>query len=299
MNSIVARKYARLSLEGLSVGDAFGQRYWGGGHADVQHRRLFPPPWTFTDDTVMAIGITEMLEAAGDIQQETLAQIFARNYRKDPLRGYGGSSVILGAISRGYDWRKMTAAAFAGKGSSGNGAAMRVAPLGAYFADDFPTVVDQARRSAEITHAHPEGQAGAIAVAVAAAYVATCRYAHRLGSSVELFERVLEYTPKSDTRHGIQQASVFPFSNTVEEAVTLLGNGSQITAPDTVPFALWCAARHLGHFEEALWTTVSGLGDCDTTCAIVGGIVVLSTGREGIPSAWLAAREPLGDWITF
>ena len=64
-------------------------------------------------------------------------------------------------------------------------------------------------------------------------------------------------------------------------------------AQDTVPFALWCAARQLTHFEEALWATVSGFGDRDTTCAIVGGIVSLAVGREGLPAEWLAARESL------
>src|SRR4051812_6349887 len=53
-----------------------------------------------------------------------------------------------------------------------------------------------------------------------------------------------------------------------------------------------CAARHLGAFEEALWATVSGLGDRDTTCAIVGGILALH-GNAEIPQAWLEAREPL------
>jgi ADP-ribosylglycohydrolase len=42
-----------------------------------------------------------------------------------------------------------------------------------------------------------------------------------------------------------------------------------------------------------MWSTVSGLGDRDTTCAIVGGIVALSAGRESIPEAWLKAREPI------
>ena len=74
----------------------------------------------------------------------------------------------------------------------------------------------------------------------------------------------------------------------------VLGNGSRITAPDTVPFALWCAARHIDDYAEAFWTTVSVGGDNDTNCAIVGGIVVLANGREAIPEGWRTAREPLG-----
>ncbi len=41
-----------------------------------------------------------------------------------------------------------------------------------------------------------------------------------------------------------------------------------------------------------MWTTVSGLGDRDTTCAIVGGIVALHD-QAVIPEEWLQAREPL------
>ena len=86
-------------------------------------------------------------------------------------------------------------------------------------------------------------------------------------------------------------------SNTsVKEAVTALGNGIRVSAQDTVPFALWCAAEHLDDYERAQWLTVSGLGDRDTTCAIVGGIVVMRTGVEGIPHEWLATREPLPSW---
>jgi ADP-ribosylglycohydrolase len=64
-----------------------------------------------------------------------------------------------------------------------------------------------------------------------------------------------------------------------------------VTAPDTVPFAVWCAARHLDNFRDAMVSTVTGDGDCDTNCAIVGGIVVLYSGRDSIPAEWQAARE--------
>lgn len=53
------------------------------------------------------------------------------------------------------------------------------------------------------------------------------------------------------------------------------------------------AGGHLGAFEDALWATVSGLGDRDTTCAIVGGIVAGAVGSAGLPAAWLEHREPL------
>ena len=64
-----------------------------------------------------------------------------------------------------------------------------------------------------------------------------------------------------------------------------------MTAPDTVPFCLWIAAHHPDRFVEALGKTISVGGDCDTNAAIVGGILALSAGRDGIPAAWLEARE--------
>jgi ADP-ribosylglycohydrolase len=61
-----------------------------------------------------------------------------------------------------------------------------------------------------------------------------------------------------------------------------------------VPFALWCAARHLGSYVDALWTTIEGFGDIDTNCAIVGGVVALYAGADAIPQEWLTAREWIG-----
>lgn len=66
---------------------------------------------------------------------------------------------------------------------------------------------------------------------------------------------------------------------------------------DTVPFVLWSAARFLESYEEALWQTVSARGDMDTTCAMVGGIVVLRTSLDGIPPEWLDRRERLQPFL--
>jgi ADP-ribosylglycohydrolase len=83
----------------------------------------------------------------------------------------------------------------------------------------------------------------------------------------------------------------------VQTVASALGNGSMVTALDTVPFALWSAACpcHLSDYEEALWATVSALGDrdTDTTCAMVGGVVVVCTGVRGIPKEWLHCQEPI------
>ncbi len=286
---------ARASLDGLSVGDAFGQRFfrdWDFVEQALMERALPPGPWRYTDDTVMAMSIVEVLSTRRTMDQELLASLFASRYRRDPRRGYGGTAHdILQRIGSGEPWREVSRSAFGGMGSMGNGGAMRAAPIGAYFCDDLEAVVENARLSAEVTHANPEGQAGAIAVAVAAACVA-----QSVTDPPALFDTVLRYTPASETRAGIVRASGLHFAFDIQTAVAALGNGSRVCSQDTVPFALWCTARHLRDFEEAMWATVSGLGDRDTTCAIVGGILCAGS-SAAIPPDWLAAREPLEHFL--
>jgi ADP-ribosylglycohydrolase len=78
--------------------------------------------------------------------------------------------------------------------------------------------------------------------------------------------------------------------------MAVLGTGAQVAAFDTVPYCLWIVAHHAPDFETALWTTLAGFGDQDTTCAIVGGIVVL---RTDIPAEWLKRREDLPEGFEF
>src|SRR5271155_228211 len=236
------------SLHGLSCGDAFGERFFV--HPElarslIAQRAVPSRPWRYTDDTAMAIAITEILEEHGEIRQESLAESFGRNFLADPQRGYGPAmhTLLPELASAPSAWKKMAPALFKGGGSFGNGAAMRVAPLGAYFADDLTQLTEQAELSAVITHSHPEGAAGAIAVALAAALA----WRHK-GSPMtpgDFLQEVCERTPESEVRRGLIKALALPSNSTVEPAVAALGNGSKVSAQDTVPFALWAAAHHL------------------------------------------------------
>jgi ADP-ribosylglycohydrolase len=278
------------SLEGLSTGDAFGELFFTISPHHTSPGNLPKTIWPWTDDTHMALSIVEVLKTYGHIEQDALARAFARRYQEEPYRGYGGGAArLLHQVAAGSDWRTISPALF-GTGSYGNGAAMRVAPLGGFFYQDLRQVIKEAQLSAEIPHAHPEGQAGAIAVAVAAAIAAETP----CPSGREFLQEVVQLVPESDTKKGIQTALTIP-ANEFLQAVTVLGSGSKVSAQDTVPFCLWSAAYHLNNYEEALWQTAKGLGDCDTTCAIVGGIVSLSA--KEIPLAWLKHREPLPEGV--
>lgn len=289
---------ARCSLEGLSVGDAFGETFFVTPDLVdglIAERALAARTWNYTDDSLMAMSIFSVLRQHGHIDQPALARSFAERY--DRTRGYGPAMHrLLWEIKCGEDWSERAQSLFAGQGSFGNGAAMRVGPIGAFFADDLDTVVEQAERSSVITHTHDEAIAGAIAVAVAVALANNLRTSEVAPRRSEFLDLVLPYVPESEVRSKMRQARDMAANASVQFAVAVLGNGVRVSAQDTVPYALWCAAEHLSNYEEALWLTVSGLGDRDTTCAIVGGIVASYTGIEGIPQEWLKMREGLPSW---
>jgi ADP-ribosylglycohydrolase len=229
------------------------------------------------------------------IDQDRLARSFAAHYELG--RGYGlGMRHLMPRIRAGESWRVLAPAMFQGTGSFGNGGAMRIGPVGGYFADDLPTVVEQARFATVVTHAHPEAAAGAIAAAVAGAVAWQAREAGERPARADLIARVLPLVPKSQVRDGLIIARDLPSGTPIREVVIALGNGSGVSAMDTVPLTLWCAGEHLDDYEAAFWLTLSAGGDVDTTCAIVGGIVALYTGTDGIPAEWRASREPLPLW---
>jgi ADP-ribosylglycohydrolase len=288
---------AVLSLTGLAIGDGIGEMMFSRPDKAfdlISNDELPGGPWWHTDDTEMAIGIVETLRLLGTIHQDSLARQFAWRFEREPDRGYGsGARMQLRAIVEGAPWRETSREAFGGTGSLGNGSAMRVAPLGAWFADDLDRVVKEARASAMITHMHSEGVAGAVAVAVAAAMAWRVRDQHSDESVVEFFNEVHKRTPDGETRRGIAHAFNVRKMGSIQSAARMLGNGSGVTCPDTVPFTIWCAANHLHDYRKAIAATASVGGDSDTNCAIVGGIVALSTGWSGFSPDWLKGMERL------
>jgi ADP-ribosylglycohydrolase len=298
MNPLVASERllrAKEALEGLSVGDAIGealsyQYYRCREICDFSELR--PGTVRYTDDTEMALAIFETLERLGGIDEDVVAWAYSTRYRMDPDRGYGRMARhILKEIGNGTPWRDASANAFGG-GSFGNGAAMRVAPLGAYFADDLSALPAMAIKSAQVTHFHPEGIAGAIAVAVAAAVASSLKGRPPSDASKAIWEAVLDFTPESKVRVRLTMARSFASAD-AKDIAREVGNGSEISAQDTVPFCIWSACRNLACYREALLSTIEVGGDCDTNCAIVGGIVSAFSGGQDIPEDWHRAREPL------
>lgn len=288
-------KRAKLSLDALAIGDALGEMLaYDCANARAKLERGLPGgPWFHTDDTEMALSVYETLRDFSRVIPDDLARRFAQRYQFDPDRGYGKATrILLRGVLDGGDWRKLSAEAFGGAGSFGNGAAMRIAPLGAFFAGDGYNVIRrEAANSAMVTHTHYEAQVGAIAVAQAAALAWQLRGQPAEEAGGQLLVGAYDCLPNSEVKKGLGQALKLTLQAPVQEAAQKLGNGAYISAQDTVPFVIWSAARRLGDFKEAMISTAIADGDVDTNCAMVAGIVALYTGYEGIPEDWLAARE--------
>ena len=157
----------RGCLLGLAIGDALGGLFEGQDADAIRSRcptveALVDYPrdvlW-YTDDTQMTIGVAEVLAADGEIVEGRLREAFVSHYV--PSRGYGrGARAVLEAMERGEDHAEVAERYFPG-GSFGNGAAMRVAPVGLLFRDDPSRLREQAQLSARPTHRHPLGIGGA------------------------------------------------------------------------------------------------------------------------------------------
>jgi ADP-ribosylglycohydrolase len=108
---------ARLSLEGLSVGDAFGGKFFSPPGRD---RAVPPPVWCYSDDTEMTLAVVEVLHRHGGVDQEELARSFARRYQADPYRGYGLSvRRVLEQIAGGEPWHTSSRSIYGGSGGLG------------------------------------------------------------------------------------------------------------------------------------------------------------------------------------
>ncbi|MFK8910862.1 ADP-ribosylglycohydrolase family protein [Streptomyces sp. YS-3] len=284
---------ALASLRGLAVGDALGSQFFVPAHYPLLKRRELPAgPWQWTDDTEMACSVLAVLAAHGRIDQDRLARSFAEHHDFD--RGYGPAvNRMLRLIREGGDWRELAAELFNGQGSWGNGSAMRIAPLGAWYADDPEQATHQAEISSYTTHQHREAVVGSMAVAAAAALAADPAGPP---TPAALLDGVVALVPRSAVGAGLRRARDMLDYGDPATVAAVLGCGRRTSAHDTVPFALWSAARGLGDYETAFWTTAQVGGDVDTTCAIVGGVIAGAVAGAP-PAEWLARTEELPRWV--
>ena len=203
---------ARLSLDGLSMGDALGERLFYKSDVEglIARRALPRAPWRYTDDTVMALSIVEILAAIRPNRARCAGHRFAERYQADPGRGYGPTAMeILEEIGQRHATGRIASPrAFNGTGSMGNGGAMRAGPVGAYFADDFSAVVEEARRFRRSRPMrHPEGPSRRHCCGDCRSKgLSTEGFESGMSQARTILEAAIQYTPEGMTRQGLKTA---------------------------------------------------------------------------------------------
>jgi poly(ADP-ribose) glycohydrolase ARH3 len=267
-------------LLGLAVGDALGAHFEGQS-ADLIARRYRkasdlindPPPgelW-YTDDTQMAIGVAETLVACGEINDDEICRRFAANYV--PQRGYGrGARIVLEAMVQGDDHKFLAANSFPG-GSFGNGAAMRVAPVGLMCRHDHTALWEQAKLSALPTHVHPLGIEGAQVLAMAVGLASTIDEFIRERFFAALAERCTSLEFRGPLRRAAKLADVRELGR--------FGNGIEATA--SVVTAIASFGLTPNSYEQTIGNVILLGGDTDTMAAMAGAVSGAFLGRQAIP----------------
>lgn len=217
---------------GAMIGDIVGSVYeWH--NIKTTEFEFLKPNCFFTDDTVLTAATAQALMTDGNYTRAY--QDFTRRY---PGRGYGGnfSGWIYTEDPQPYN-------------SWGNGSAMRISPVGFAF-DTVDKVLAEAKRSAEVTHNHPEGIKGAQATALA---ILMARHG----------------TDKEAIRQEISHRFAYDLDRTLDAIRP--GYSFDVSCQGSVPEAI-IAFLESKSFEDAIRKAISLGGDSDTIACITGGI---------------------------
>lgn len=241
---------------GAIIGDIIGSVYEGRPVKTTQFN-LFNEHSHYTDDTVLTIAIAHSILERKDYKSSL--KDFGKNY----TAGYGAGF---------YNW--VHSHNDAPYNSWGNGSAMRVSPIGFAF-DTSEEVLSESKKSAEVTHNHPEGIKGAQATAFSI-------FLARNGAS------------KNEIKKSISERFSYDLSRTIEGIRPEYY--FKISCQESVPESI-IAFLESNDFESAIRNAVSLGGDADTMACIAGGIAqafynhipstILLTARERLPDDFL------------
>jgi ADP-ribosylglycohydrolase len=235
---------------GAIVGDIVGSvhEYLG---TKTSAFELFHPHCRFTDDTVLAIAVADCL-----LHRADYVETFHEYFYAYPNAGYG---------LRFFQWA--SSGSRDPYNSWGNGSAMRV-PAVAYARGSLDEVCDEAKRSAEVTHDHPEGVRGAQATAVAV-------FLARTGAT------------KTEIRAGVESMFGYDLHRLLDDIRPTYEFDE--SCQGTVPPAI-IAFLESSDYEDAIRKAISLGGDADTLACITGAIAEAFYG--GVPAP--IARRALG-----
>jgi ADP-ribosyl-[dinitrogen reductase] hydrolase len=219
---------------GAIIGDIVGSPYEFQNLRSKRFEPLFHPSARFTDDTVCTVAIADAILNA--VHPEDSLVRWCRAYAENGGWGKRFALWFMADERAAYD-------------SWGNGAAMRVSPVG-FLAQTEDQVVEWSDQVSGVTHSHPEALASAQAVALSVFWARKKVNADEIRSRVTARYGYVLDTPLEDIRATYVRT---------ERAI------------DSVPQAINCALQATG-LEDAIRSAVSIGGDSDTIAAIAGGI---------------------------
>ena len=222
---------------GAIIGDIVGSRFEF-GDPPQKGFELFTQECNYTDDTICTVAVADAVLRGIDYEQSL--KEWCRRY-PNPMGGYG---------NRFYHW--LFDEGTPSTDSFGNGSAMRVSSIGWLF-DDYDSVKEQSRRSAVVSHSHPEGIKDAQCVASLIYWLRTCRVTKEQVAASVKRSFGYEIPPMRDI---LRIGSHGHFDGTCQE---------------TVPMAIRCFLD-AESFEETIRLAVLCDGDTDTKAAIAGSI---------------------------
>ncbi|XP_076015508.1 ADP-ribosylhydrolase ARH3 [Genypterus blacodes] len=275
----------------------------------------------YSDDTAMARCVVQSLLTRAGFDEHDMARRFAKEYSVSPGRGYGSGVVqVLKKLSSPQlsDVYQPARDQFNGRGSFGNGGAMRAAP----FALAFPELADvkwSARMGAMLTHSCSLGYNGAVlqALAVHLSLQGALNFPEQfVGTLITEMEEVEDdEAARNDAR--ILKEKEKPFCErlhrlkdlmdrskvSIEEVISELGNG--IAALHSVPTAIFCVLHCLqpreslpenyGGLERTIAYSLALGGDTDTIACMAGAIAGAHYGIEAVPQSWMKCCEGAED----
>ena len=279
------------AMVGSALGDAIGELAFRSPEEDPLKALIDQTAeLVYTDDTAMAIGLAESLLEKRGIDQQHLGETLSRNFFREPWRGYApGPPAIFSRVRvQGISYVESAKALFGGSGSFGNGAAMRIAPVG-LFSHRSKNLYDEACASAEVTHAHPLGKDGAAVLAVAIAQALKLDSEEKVPSS-EFLWSLVHLARTSEIRKKMESIQTL-LTEQAPSHVATDRLGRSVAVDESMPFALYSFLCFPESFEACLFCAVLNGGDRDTLGAMAGALSGAYLGVEAIPNVWRRKLE--------
>lgn len=276
------------SMVGAALGDAIGRPFEGSAPVakeEIEKVILSSQILKVTDDTLMSLDVARSIAEKGRIDPDDLIKRFVQSY--DPTRGYGvATTLVLKEVKDGADWREITKVVE--ESSWGNGAAMRVSPVGLFFCHDISSLLAAAEQSSIVTHSHPLAIEGAKLQAKAVALAITTDFSEF--DKFDFLSSLIEGLESEAYREKLSKIEEFlKRGASKEDIISQLGNGSE--ALNSVPTAIYAFLANAGDFRSTVLQAVSLGGDTDTIASMSGGIAGALLDLEGIPVEWVRKLE--------